>query len=91
MTRAEVRYVAKMAMVALSAATVAVILWTLVFYLTAPKSVQFDPSDKIGTSHSVEIDHLGYYVHYIDGVRTEEDNPLWDCATMGNRVCGIPN
>lgn len=23
-------------------------------------------------------------------MRIEEDDPRWDCATMGNRVCGLP-
>lgn len=23
--------------------------------------------------------------------RIEEDSPLWDCHTMGNRVCGGPS
>lgn len=22
--------------------------------------------------------------------RIEEDDPRWDCRTMGNRVCGVP-
>lgn len=25
------------------------------------------------------------------GVTIEEDSPLWDCSTMGNRICGAPN
>jgi len=24
----------------------------------------------------------------LDAVRVEEDDPRWDCRTMGNRICG---
>ncbi|APQ42322.1 hypothetical protein PBI_RICH_62 [Mycobacterium phage Rich] len=28
------------------------------------------------------------YVEMVTGIGPEEDDPAWDCRTMGNRVCG---
>lgn len=26
---------------------------------------------------------------YVAGIGCQEDEPCWDCATMGNRICGV--
>jgi len=32
----------------------------------------------------------GPHVEPLSVQRVEEDDPRWDCRTMGNRVCGAP-
>lgn len=82
--RRDVRRYAALAMVATGIAILTAALWGLVLALHAEPSVTVD----IGTAHHVVLDPRGNAVHYIDGERIEEDDPRWNCATMGNLICG---
>lgn len=33
---------------------------------------------------------LPWHADVPSAVSIEEDDPRWDCATMGNRICGTP-
>lgn len=46
--------------------------------------------DSQDAPHSPAQGHTATMVTHGTGTRCQEDQPCWDCRTMGNGICGRP-